>query len=461
VFTEEKRLKGSCSEDIKAFSVSRRWVTPAWWPIVGAAAGASLSIVSGYLVVGELRFLILIPIAILGVWALIQPHVGLYILMASFGFEHMVLVGGAATVTRLVGMAVFGIWVLNKLAGRRAFESIYPARRALLSVALFVVWAIISGLWAIDRVAWFGTVQSYINLLMATILVSDLVQNKQEIQKCLVWICLSALIIVIVPLFQTILSGTLIPDLYLRHFRFGIANVNQYGAFLTALVPICLMQAKLGNRISQYSWMLAGVVLTVGVVFSVSRASLIGLTAAIAVHFALSRGSIRGAGYMLIVGLGVTFMIQHPLLTDRFAAIVEGYRENVRSAIWHQAQMVFAQNPLLGIGAGNFSQAVTTSWMGNTRAISAHNLVVSLAVELGLVGTLLFGVVVWQCIRALRKVIGDRGVEPYALELARSLLSSLAGLFVYGMMHDIDSLKILWLVLILSFTLANVHSKTQ
>jgi O-antigen ligase len=56
-----------------------------------------------------------------------------------------------------------------------------------------------------------------------------------------------------------------------------------------------------------------------------------------------------------------------------------------RVEIWSAAWEAFAERPLLGAGAGAFP-AATASMLSNRRALSAHNILVAVIVEEGLVG---------------------------------------------------------------------------
>jgi hypothetical protein len=56
-------------------------------------------------------------------------------------------------------------------------------------------------------------------------------------------------------------------------------------------------------------------------------------------------------------------------------------------------------------------------------------------------------------------LIASDEADAYLRVRARSLLASLVGILVYGITHDIDTMKIFWVIVALSFTVASVQRR--
>ncbi|MGE4546118.1 MAG: O-antigen ligase family protein [Pedobacter sp.] len=112
---------------------------------------------------------------------------------------------------------------------------------------------------------------------------------------------------------------------------------------------------------------------------------------------------------LALVVLGVLLFISMPIDTDRYRSLISidaDYNvqdETGRLAIWGIGLRVMADNPLTGVGVGCFSNAVgldreargadTLRWQG------AHNSVIQVGAETGIVGMYLFLLICYKVIR--------------------------------------------------------------
>jgi O-antigen ligase len=118
-----------------------------------------------------------------------------------------------------------------------------------------------------------------------------------------------------------------------------------------------------------------------------------------------------------------------------------------RSSIWAIGVHAFLQRPVFGWGLGNFSegynrwllQQYTPLFMNWDRA--AHNLLVMIGVELGVVGLALLAWVIIEQTRALREI--GRTHELYEIRVA--LEAALVGLLVMSFSLDTLYWKYAWL----------------
>jgi O-antigen ligase len=103
-----------------------------------------------------------------------------------------------------------------------------------------------------------------------------------------------------------------------------------------------------------------------------------------------------------------------------------------RMEIWHDSAVSVRRHPLLGIGIGNFpfalEEKITTSKMG----ASAHNIYLDVAVEMGLIGALIFIWMSWKIAEKLFLLSRKFKEEKYRL-LALSTLLSFVWICTYGL----------------------------
>ena len=86
-----------------------------------------------------------------------------------------------------------------------------------------------------------------------------------------------------------------------------------------------------------------------------------------------------------------------------------------RAAIWRAGMKILELGPLVGIGAGGFARAVAGEVH---QGAFAHNTPLSITIELGAVGLLLFGLAIALVLRGVRRSGGNEKGLVWALLLA-------------------------------------------
>jgi O-antigen ligase len=108
--------------------------------------------------------------------------------------------------------------------------------------------------------------------------------------------------------------------------------------------------------------------------------------------------------------------------------------DNERTKIWAKTPQLIADHPFFGVGAGNFS---TVSARYNildafgAPFVHAHDVMLTIAAEFGLLGLALFTFFIGSLLREAIRVIGRARASP-SYPLALALAAALAGLFVNG-----------------------------
>jgi len=209
--------------------------------------------------------------------------------------------------------------------------------------------------------------------------------------------------------------GFLLGGGYLRSFG-SFSQPNPFAAYLATGIMLAagLLIAHAGRGWRAYLQPLpalalaAGSVMTLGVLASLSRGALLAMVAGLTIMAVTYRPrSLLWAPVLALGGLAIWvlggFGLLPEFLVTRFATIFDSlalldprevhltganFAVVQRMAIWEAAGGMFTDNPLLGVGAGNFDRAYPTYALPNWPQAPghAHNLYLNLLAELGLVG---------------------------------------------------------------------------
>jgi putative inorganic carbon (HCO3(-)) transporter len=116
---------------------------------------------------------------------------------------------------------------------------------------------------------------------------------------------------------------------------------------------------------------------------------------------------------------------------------VTGWAERIE--IWSRALYIVQDFPFTGIGAGTYSDVVALLYplfltAPGTVVPHAHNLLLAVAVDLGLPGLIAFlALLMVAAVCGVRVVRRPRARHPLAVALSRAALAALAGMLVHGL----------------------------
>jgi O-antigen ligase len=367
---------------------------------------------------------------------------GLYIVLVPI--DDALLVTGGLSITKIVGLAV-AIAALATIVRRRARINVPYAALAWLVVVAFMalsLWWSIDPEMSLDNLV---TIASAFALLFVLVIVP---MNAQELR---------------IVVFSTIFSGAVIGIVAMalsRHelstvagqvgrlyLSFGTSTLdpNRFGASL--LLPIAMTVGAIGQsrgwtRISLFA---ALALALTAVYLSASRGTLValgvmGLVAVLGMRRRLLYGS------LLVVCAVLLFVIPSEISTRLYEGT--GASGTGRTDIWRVALAAFPLHWLLGTGVGTFVPAYDRAFFLTYQpqflewSRDPHNLVMSTAVELGVVGLVLMAVALILQYRSVRLITPD---APFPW--LRSVFSAaLIGLVVAAMFVDVLATKFSWLL---------------
>jgi probable O-glycosylation ligase (exosortase A-associated) len=177
-------------------------------------------------------------------------------------------------------------------------------------------------------------------------------------------------------------------------------NPNDLALNLAAFLPLAMMYVKRPGAIIKRLLSAAIVVLMLGaIVFTKSRSGMLGAVAMFGVYLLVTR-SLKPS---VVLGLVVAGMLVVPAMPQSFWERMEsitdsqkdttGSREE-RRLLMEQAWTIFLQNPITGIGAGQFQNYGQPGQAKKWRV--THNAYLQVAAELGIFGLALFLFIVWR-----------------------------------------------------------------
>lgn len=352
--------------------------------------------------------------------------------------------------------------------------------------------------------------------------------DEKLVRLAIAFVALCALSVIFAPLTEDVyvrvkalvmivLSGTLpfiafasSPKLLLRFFRFWVA-IN----LLLALLVIKNSGVGPGSFLSDendvglallmgmpYVWYLAasplvrtfpkrlycyGTLLALGaaIVITGSRGTFVGLLAVIAYFWWNSKRRLRSL-VIGIVGLQVLFFVSLPFLPDGYVEEMSSITDTSESTAqdrirsWRYGLEMLADNPIFGVGAGNYPWVVQSyvrkdqggapeGGRVNFYGRAAHSVYFTVLPELGLTGGLLFLLIVIGCAREIRtglKILEENSdksessseLRLYGMALGGSLVGFLSGgAFISVLYYP----HIWWLIgFSIAFRLACSPSKT-
>ena len=434
---------------------------PTEWPWIALAvlalgAGAAACFASPALGIAALA----LPAAPLLV---VAPDLAILALVAALPFDALAALDetGMLTLTRLLGIAVLGGWVVHVVAN--------PARRVRLGrpgllLLAYVAFAAVSVGWSPNTDVGLAALLTLAQLFLLYVMAANVLDDWSRIAHALDVLLLSTAVLAVIVLVQN-------PGV--ENGGFGLARaVVHYGTHTTNPDPLAYQLAlpavaalAFRARGGPLGWWRLGAMVLIGLALVATG----------------TRGGVLAAGGGLVTlaavrpRMGVRVLVALALVTLLLPAVLPGGALDILRArwetsgddrlsgrldIWRVGLAMIADRPLHGTGFGGFQDTFYQYMLvtpvdphfalihsrGNR---APHNIYLSTFAELGLIGgTLLTLALVaharalWQLRRAARQVGLDQ-VE----DIAVALLATLATLLVAGSNGDLLLEKTPWMLL--------------
>ena len=349
-------------------------------------------------------------------------------------FVNLPVVG---SIPRIVGLVASAGGVLYILARR----SLTPLSWFHMFAGLFVLWAGVSSFWSIDPEATRTRVITYLQLVVLVWLIWEIAwssaRQRALFQAYVVGASVAALVTI-----HNFLSGALGPETGIARFTALNQDANELGLTLALGLPMAwYVSLSHPHRRSAWLWRLYLPLGMTAVFLTASRASVLAALVGLSIiPFTLGRLRFRAKAALYALGAG-SLVVASNVVPESSVARIASTRADIeaghfggRGAIWMAGLEVAREHPLVGVGAGAFQAAVEPTIH---EEMVAHNVLLSVLVEDGLVGLLLF-------VAMITAVLGPlRHLPPVQRRFSIVLLLALA---LGSMSLSWDNRKQLWFV---------------
>ncbi|MDA8389469.1 MAG: O-antigen ligase family protein [Gammaproteobacteria bacterium] len=319
----------------------------------------------------------------------------------------------------LVGMAVLAL--LFEGGGWKEGVFGHPVMRPYM--ALFAV-----ALLTIPDAVWPGGAARYVfgNFLKDIVLVVLLIVTTRTVGdlRRVLW---------------TVIANTLVLDLVLLHYgihHITTIHLGKNGIAMTSVIAFGLLLGLPSRGIGSVFRWAAAIVLIYAIFMSVSRGSYIGVSLVLGLFAYFRYGNKATLAVLSLVLFVVGIYVFGPPLVHRtmntLIHINNDYNLTARTgrlAIWKRGLRIIAAHPL-GVGMRNFPIAeghLVENVLGE-RWMDAHNALLEVTAELGIVGGIIFLTLLKRAMQAASRL--KRAVNPELAAIGLSLVLALFGYFI-------------------------------
>jgi len=319
--------------------------------------------------------------------------------------------------------------------------------------------ALLSGFWAFNSSLVFKDAVTWLFLLVLAVVTQMYVSNGVNLKfltKAISMIYLFNFIALVGALFYANLIDSPEQSFYqnIRNLsRYFHYNGNYVSAFLVMFYPLVFFGQN--SVFQKKMWkMIIGTVVALTIVLLNSRASTLTLVVIMAMHVLAQLKTITLKRTIIFLGILVAAAIVLPLIDASFWKMynplfgLDG--GNDRLILWENTWQIVKQNPVLGVGSGNWVIVFPTTDTGFLNSmidkynyyIHPHNLYLHLLSERGFLGLLLFiALIVFSMVTAFRKKMFRAHYLLIAMVVAFLVLSFFYGV-TYSLKVDIPSTQI-------------------
>jgi O-antigen ligase len=370
--------------------------------------------------------------------------------LASLDEDHML------TLTRLLGVAVLGGWVLHVVARPR--QRVRLGRPGLLLLA-YVAFAAVSIGWSADTDETLIALRTLAQLFLLYVMVANVLDDWSRIARGLDVLLLSTAALAVVVLVQAAGGGA---ARAVVHYGEYTVNPNALAAQLA--MPAAAALAFRARRGALGWWRVGAVVpIAIAVVATGSRGGAVALGAGL-VTLAVARPRL---GVRVLAAAVLAALLLPALLPGNTLTLLRARWERTsqdrlsgRLDIWRVGLAMIADRPLQGTGFAGFRDAFYEYMLeapvdprfalAHSRGHRvAHNIYVSTLAELGLAGGTLLGLALaahGRTLWRLRRAATEAG-HGQAEDVALALLAALVTVLVAGFSTELLLTKTPWVLL--------------
>mgnify|MGYP000935737561 CR=1 FL=1 len=352
----------------------------------------------------------LLIVSIVGLFVLYRPIIGMAVYFISYP-----LVPGSGDInilkTAMLGLTLLmlGIWFYQKMKNGQ-LQAAYAKYKYMYLFFFYLLFSVLlSGYGNFSVMDWARDIAPLLNLLLVPVLVDYLSERKNYWLVYLIFIPMVLGIIQNVLLLLAVYGVPFAYAVLMVPFRFNIYHPS----WVFAIGAVMYLQKAPPGRVVWSLLALGGLMVTLltpGRTIWITTSIMVGLTLLFLSKYRKQAViiiiiAVLIMGFVIIKGLGGSSYGQ--LQTMRFNQIVE-YQKDIsihnRIQETQQAGDLFLSSPLWGVGFGyqyHFWRFITSKGYGYMDTNYTHNDIVNMAAKGGLLGLLLFSLMIYGFYRAL------------------------------------------------------------
>ena len=363
-------------------------------------------------------------------------------------WENIISVAALGTLGKAIGLLVGVFWVATiVLTGQLRKPQLFH-----WAVLLFILWNGLTIFWSVGLGYTEMSFKTYLQLGVLVYIFWDLYRTPDALNAGLQAYVLGAYVSLGSLLYKYLISGGAV---YTERLSADNFNANDLGLILALGLPMAWHLAVFVSHNKMGFWLkvinLAYIPLALlGIILTASRSSL-GATFPTFIYMLSSLTRLKLPVRMVIFAtLGSSLFLLQSLAPQAAAERLAGTGAEITSgdlngrlAIWQDGVDLFLAHPIFGVGSGAFERAAETGR-------PAHNFVLTLLAEIGLVG---FGLFALLFVIALYK--SYQQPQP----MSRLWLAILLAWVIGVLTHNWEHRKQTWLLLSLSVASASAYAQ--
>jgi len=317
-------------------------------------------------------------------------------------WEALITLEGSRTLARIIGLLVLAFWV-GGLVTKDKVRKLHPFH---LAACLFVVWSAVSILWSVDADRTAIRISTYFQVLGLTVILWDLYTTPAALRAGLQAYVLGGYVAVSNTVYNYLTSTS---STYHRYTTTG-SDPNYNGLIIALAIPVAWHLAVSGGdskkdyvlRVLNYAYLPAA---TFAILLTASRSSVVFLLPAfLFVVASLSQLKLFARVSIFVVIIYALFTVQALAPQSSFQRLsttedsIAEASFGGRGDLWRGGIEIFLEHLLLGTGSGTFDTAARQVFYTDR---DPHNTFVSVLVEVGIIGFVLFIFMLGMAVRAV------------------------------------------------------------
>jgi O-antigen ligase len=311
---------------------------------------------------------------------------GLWFMVFGIGWENAIMLPGLGSACRIVGILAAAMAVVYLISSGK----VRGLKTPHILMAVFVLWGALSYFWTVDQELTLERTTTLLQLFAMVWLIWQLAERENE-QFALMQSFVLGCYVGAIDTFVGLFTGRVI-DVF--RATATNANPNQLGILLALAMPLALYLSIRGRGSMVWVNRLYVPVALVAVFLTASRGALLtASTSLLLVPWSFQRLTRKQKSVLLALA-GLTVCAALILVPSgswqRLSTLqreMNGGTFSHRTDIWKAGVEVYQEHPVIGIGAGAYPTAIQPIY---GTAIIAHNTSLSILVETGAIGLLIF-----------------------------------------------------------------------